>query len=103
MHDTDGDLKISVTLTLQDYDYSWWGTSGSDGLWLGLGIGSRDMTNADMVLCEFKFHNATGDAFICFDKHSNNFASPPNDNQDNIVTQSTSKLFYFDNTRPELL
>ena len=73
VHDDSGDLRISFTLELMNYDYSWWGTSGSDGLWLGMGLGSRDMLGADMLMCEFKFTNSSSDEFVCWDKFSNGF------------------------------
>ena len=86
MHDNDGPLTLSVTLTLEGYDYSHWGTSGSDGLWLGIGIGSRTMQadvgpKADMILCEFSFNNQSSDEFLCFDSNSDSFASPPRDSR----------------------
>ena len=84
-----------MRLAYTGYDYTSWGTSGSDGLWLGMGFGSTTMTNADIALCRFAFTGtATADKFNCYDRWSSSQGTPTQDSQDNIVTISTDKLFY---------
>ena len=82
----DQTLWLNIILTIDGYDFSGWGTSGQDGLWLGFGIGNHDMYNTDMIMCEYKYHNSTNDAFICIDRWSTNLALPGVDSEDNIVT-----------------
>lgn len=46
-----------------------WGTSstGGYGFYIGLGLGTTEMSDADLLFCYYNFTNKATDKFECYD------------------------------------
>ena len=69
--DTDAP-NIVITQKIVGFNTSTWAsaTSGTKGVWMGIGFGNTVMTNTDIVACVMPFTNKDTDAFLCYDNHA---------------------------------
>ncbi|CDW71904.1 UNKNOWN [Stylonychia lemnae] len=85
------DTKVIMTLVLNNYDISSWSSAnGQQGVWLGIGYGSKTMTNTDMVTCRYYYTNSQSDIFHCSDQYTDNSRGRFNDTTQSIQNVKTN-------------
>lgn len=84
--DEEGLPKIRVSVTISNVDSTDWGTQGNMGYWLGIGFGSKNMVDADVIMCAFRYTGtSSSDQFSCFDFYSTEEGALYLDDVDNII------------------
>ena len=94
--DGSGELKLRVSLTMTNLDYSsWTSTDGSFGHWVAIGFGTTSMPGADIIMCLFRYRGVTSDdCFVCFDRFANQRSMPIDDEISSVVDVDTKKTYY---------
>lgn len=72
---------------ITNFNVSTWGTNGTvgSGMFMGVGFGTHDMGNADIVFCQYNFTNKANDSFNCIDTFT--------DANNNIIMDSSQDIY----------
>ena len=88
--DQTGWPKIRVQLQVTGVDMTNWGTQGDMGYWMGIGFGTPNMTNADIVMCQLFFTGlSSSDQFFCSSYYSTGYGMPTPDSISLIANNNT--------------
>lgn len=76
---------------MKQFNTSSFGTNGTagNGMYVGIGFGTTQMSNADMIVCAYYFHNKATDAFTCADMKTDGDRVPTADASQDIYNVST--------------
>lgn len=58
-------------------------------MYVGLGFGTTEMSNADIIACLYYFYNKATDAFVCSDMKTDSNNNPTADSSQDIYNVST--------------
>lgn len=94
--DVSGTLKLVMTLRYTEYDITSWSSNGQNGIYLGVGFGSKQMYGADIVICKLVFTNHLTDTFVCDDRYGTGNSVPVLDQQRDTTDVSTNLLKWTD-------
>jgi hypothetical protein len=86
----DKELYVRFTFRYEDLDITSWSSSGSNGIWMGIGFGKTVMNGSDIIMCQYSYYNDSSDAFVCTDRYASLQSLPPLDSERDTTDLSTS-------------
>jgi hypothetical protein len=92
-----GDRELQIELFLSDIDTSDWETTGVNGVYIGLGFGSKVMAGTDTLVCLISYSGDMAfDQFNCYEG-TNGYYSPPTFWANNGVSSYTTTSVTYEN------